>query len=59
MATDYQLKTIIIGDMAVGKSSFMMRFVKDSYLDFYNTTIGTEFGIKTIQINRHNVKMQI
>ena len=45
------MKTIILGDMAVGKTSLLHRFVSGKFLETYKMTIGSEFSIKKINFD--------
>lgn len=38
-----QFKLVLLGDMAVGKSSLVLRFVKGQFDEFQETTIGGEW----------------
>ncbi|XP_046882136.1 ras-related protein Rab-5B-like isoform X2 [Hypomesus transpacificus] len=38
-----QFKLVLLGDSAVGKSSLLVRFVKDQFQDFQESTIGAAF----------------
>jgi len=40
-----QFKLVLLGDMAVGKSSLVLRFVKGQFDEFQETTIGGECGM--------------
>jgi small GTP-binding protein len=46
---DYTIKTLIIGDSGVGKSSILNQFVDLKYSDSYQCTIGVDY--KTIYTN--------
>ncbi|CAD8060917.1 unnamed protein product [Paramecium primaurelia] len=52
-------KFILIGDVAVGKTSLLKQFVEKRFCDDYNLTIGVEFNIKYIQVNDHVIKLQM
>ncbi|CAD8081245.1 unnamed protein product [Paramecium sonneborni] len=52
-------KFILIGDIAVGKTSLLKQFVEKRFNDDYNLTIGVEFNIKYIQVNDHVIKLQM
>ena len=52
-------KIIIIGDGDVGKSSIMLRFIKNSFDDSINSTIGVDFSSKKIKIKGHDIKINI
>lgn len=45
-----QFKLVLLGDSSVGKSSIVNRFVKDSFDDFRESTIGAAFLSQTIII---------
>lgn len=46
---DYAIKTLIIGDSGVGKSSIMNQFTESKYSDSYQCTIGVDY--KTVYVN--------
>ncbi|KAJ5067349.1 ras-related protein rabd2a-like [Anaeramoeba ignava] len=56
---DYLLKILLVGDIAVGKSSLLLRFADDRFQDSYNPTIGVDFKIKTIEKDGQKIKLQI
>jgi len=41
----YQYKLVLLGESAVGKSSLVLRFVKNSFSDHQESTIGGTFFI--------------
>lgn len=43
------LKVLIIGDPNVGKTSFVQRYINNSFRGTYKWTIGVDFGLKLIQ----------
>ena len=45
-----QLKILILGDSAVGKTSLMERFVNDQFSALYKPTIGADFLCKDIEV---------
>jgi Ras-related protein Rab-1A len=51
-------KLLIVGDHFVGKSSLLLKFVDDVFLES-NTTIGTDFKIKIHHYNDLQVKLQL
>eukprot|EP00761_Pharyngomonas_kirbyi_P011344 gb/GECH01011369.1/.p1 GENE.gb/GECH01011369.1/~~gb/GECH01011369.1/.p1 ORF type:complete len:207 (+),score=46.98 gb/GECH01011369.1/:1-621(+) len=53
------LKVIILGDQGVGKTSLMMRYVKQNFSDQYKATIGADFMTKEVEIDKKVVTMQI
>jgi len=42
---NYLLKTLIIGDSGVGKSSLLSRFADNLFIDNFMPTIGVDFRI--------------
>ncbi|MFX0059530.1 MAG: Rab family GTPase [Candidatus Hodarchaeota archaeon] len=52
MAEDYEylLKSIVVGDGGVGKTSLSVRFSKGIFTEDYKMTIGVDFHVKTISI---------
>ena len=56
---DYLLKYIIIGDSFVGKSNILIQYTKNRFNEDYQSTIGVEFGAKTLEINNRIYKIQI
>lgn len=56
---DYYFKLLLIGDSGVGKSCLLLRYVDDTYIDSYISTIGVDFKIKTLQIANQAVKTQV
>lgn len=54
---DYVFKIILLGDPAVGKTSLLLRYMKNKFLDNYKTTIGVDFMTKSIQFEENNVKI--
>ncbi|MHA1300730.1 MAG: Rab family GTPase [Candidatus Helarchaeota archaeon] len=45
----YQLKMVVVGDPAVGKTSIIRRFADDKFEDDYKHTIGADFNVKVIE----------
>ena len=56
---DYIFKYVIAGDYSTGKSAIVNRFINNIYKNVNDTTIGVEFGSKTIYVKNNNVKLQI
>lgn len=56
---DHLLKLLLIGDMAVGKTSLLLKFCDDKFSTNLMSTIGIDFKIKTLEINGKKVKLQI
>lgn len=55
-----QFKLVLLGESAVGKSSLVLRFVKDQFDDYRESTIGAAFLTQTIALDDHTtVKFEI
>ncbi|KAI4197766.1 MAG: hypothetical protein Q9207_001853 [Kuettlingeria erythrocarpa] len=46
-----QFKLVLLGESAVGKSSLVLRFVKDQFDDYRESTIGAAFLTQTISLD--------
>ncbi|CAO3688916.1 unnamed protein product [Rhizopus stolonifer] len=56
----YQFKLVLLGEFAVGKSSLVMRFVKDHFDEYRESTIGAAFLAQTISLDDNTtVKFEI
>ncbi|KAI8393736.1 ras family-domain-containing protein [Radiomyces spectabilis] len=56
----YQFKLVLLGESAVGKSSLVMRFVKDHFDEYRESTIGAAFLAQTITLDDNTtVKFEI
>lgn len=47
---DYVLKMVALGDGAVGKTSCIMRYTKNSFGESYKATIGTSIAVKNVDV---------
>merc|ERR1719201_3371484 len=56
---DLQIKLMMIGDQAVGKTALLLRYADDDFNEVLMPTIGIDFKIKTIELQGKNVKLQI
>jgi len=56
---DFLIKLLLIGDTAVGKSCFLLRYADDQFTTSFITTIGIDFKIKTIELEGKRIKLQI
>ncbi len=53
------IKSVLVGDTTVGKTSFLYRFTDDTFSDSYIATIGVDFRFKQFAVRDKEVKMQI
>jgi Ras-related protein Rab-1A len=56
---DRLFKILIIGDSNVGKTSVLLRYVDDAFNPEFQTTIGVDFKISTLEVNGKIVKLQL
>lgn len=52
-------KLVLLGDVGAGKSSLVLRFVKDQFIEFQESTIGAAFFTQTVAVNDTTVKFEI
>ena len=55
---DYLFKLIIIGDTNTGKSSLLSRFADNRFSNDFISTIGVDFKVKTIEMDKKIIKIQ-
>jgi small GTP-binding protein len=55
----FQLKLMMIGDQAVGKTALLIRYADDDFSEALLPTIGIDFKIKTIDLEGKRIKLQI
>jgi len=58
-AYDYVFKVLLIGNSGVGKSSLIVRFSDDNFVDTHMPTIGVDFKLKTLEVDNKVCKLQI
>jgi small GTP-binding protein len=54
-----RFKIVVLGDVAVGKSSLISRFVDNRFKGDYEPSIGVDFASKSIKYNDKIIKLQI
>ena len=52
-------KLVLLGESGVGKSSISIRYVKDEFYEYQESTIGAAFLTKSIDIDGHEMKFEI
>jgi small GTP-binding protein len=56
----YRFKVILLGDIAVGKTALLSRFVEDKYTDDYKCSVSVEFRVKSLYLDeRKGADLQI
>ncbi len=58
-AYDYTFKILFLGDASVGKTSFTKRYCYNIFNPSERLTIGVDFHVKTIVLNKKTIKLQI
>ncbi|KAF2350734.1 Small GTPase superfamily [Trinorchestia longiramus] len=57
---EHLFKVIIIGDATVGKTSFVQRYIQDTFRRDYKGTVGVDFALKIIRWSASDtVKLQL
>jgi small GTP-binding protein len=57
---EYSFKIILLGETAVGKTSFCKQYIDQLFNPLFKTTIGIEYGYKFIDINsERKIKLHI
>jgi small GTP-binding protein len=56
---DFSLKVVVVGESGVGKSCFLIRFVRDTFDDDTQSTLGIEFLSKIIQTENRRIQLQL
>ena len=56
---DYMFKVLLIGNSAVGKTSFLFRYCDDTFTSSFVSTVGIDFKVKTLQKGDKRIKLQI
>lgn len=54
-----QLKIVIVGQALSGKTSLMVRFVKNSFTPNNEYTVGLSFLTKTVYIHNTKIKFEL
>ena len=52
-------KIVLIGESGAGKTSMLLRFADDVFNQHPMTTVGVDFKIKTLKIDKKVIKLQI
>ena len=56
---DYSLKVVVVGDSGVGKTCFLLRFVRDQWEGETQPTLGVEFLTKVVSTETHRIQLQL
>jgi small GTP-binding protein len=56
---DYIFKVCFLGQGNVGKTSLILRYTQNAFVEDYKPTLGTDFAIKKLNIGGHKIALQI
>ena len=56
---EIQLKIMLLGNTAVGKTSFILKYTENTFQEVHLSTIGVDFRVKTITYENKNYKLSI
>lgn len=56
---DHSLKVVAVGESGVGKTCLLVRFVRDTFEENSQTTLGVEFMSKIIETEKHRIQLQL
>eukprot|EP00027_Filamoeba_sp_ATCC50430_P003823 CAMPEP_0168555066 /NCGR_PEP_ID=MMETSP0413-20121227/8125_1 /TAXON_ID=136452 /ORGANISM="Filamoeba nolandi, Strain NC-AS-23-1" /LENGTH=226 /DNA_ID=CAMNT_0008585869 /DNA_START=51 /DNA_END=731 /DNA_ORIENTATION=+ len=51
---DWVIKVAIVGESGVGKSSLILKFTENTFIDGFISTIGADFKSKSVKLNVNN-----
>jgi small GTP-binding protein len=51
---EFLYKILLLGDTQVGKSSFLMRYIDNTFQESYLSTVGLDFKVKNVQLDDGN-----
>ena len=52
-------RSVIVGDIAVGKSCLLLQFLERNFVPDHDVTLGVEFGTKAFQLEGESIKLHI
>ena len=56
---DMIFKVILIGDASVGKTNILSKYLRNEFDANSKSTVGVEFGSKSLEIDNNKIKLQI
>ncbi len=56
---EHLYKVLVIGDLGVGKTSIIKRYVHQNFSPNYRATIGVDFALKVLNLNQETVRLQL
>nr|XP_057936453.1 ras-related protein Rab-38-like [Doryrhamphus excisus] len=58
-AKEHLYKILVIGDLGVGKTSIIKRYVHHNFSPNYRATIGVDFALKVLNLDQETVRLQL
>jgi Ras-related protein Rab-43 len=55
---DFLFKIVLIGDAGIGKTCIVQRFKSGNYVERQGSTIGVDFTMKTLVIDKKRIKVR-
>uniref|UniRef100_A0A4W5LQ06 RAB38, member RAS onco family n=1 Tax=Hucho hucho TaxID=62062 RepID=A0A4W5LQ06_9TELE len=56
---EHLFKILVIGDLGVGKTSIIKRYVHQNFSPNYRATIGVDFALKVLNWDHETVRLQL
>lgn len=56
---EHLYKILVIGDLGVGKTSIIKRYVHQNFSPNYRATIGVDFALKVLTWEQETVRLQL
>ncbi|KTG02000.1 hypothetical protein cypCar_00037993 [Cyprinus carpio] len=56
---EHLYKILVIGDLGVGKTSIIKRYVHQNFSANYRATIGVDFALKVLNLDQETVRLQL
>lgn len=56
---EHLYKVLVIGDLGVGKTSIIKRYVHHNFSPNYRATIGVDFALKVLNWDQETVRLQL
>ncbi|XP_034166648.2 ras-related protein Rab-38 [Pangasianodon hypophthalmus] len=56
---EHRYKVLVIGDLGVGKTSIIKRYVHQHFSANYRATIGVDFALKVLHLDQDTIRLQL
>ena len=58
-SSEKSIKVLLVGNSSVGKTSIMLRYLDDFFVENFLPTVGIDFKTKTVGYNGENIKVNL